>query len=347
MGRTFKHLSLTDRIIIERMLNQKYSIKKIAGVLHVHQATIYRELKRGKWIKTNSDLTEKESYSSDIAETNYRYNLTGKGKEIKLSNDHQLSHYIETMIKEYHCSPAIVISNILREKLSFSISITSRTIYNYIYKGIININKKDLPCPRKEKYQKITRNRKWSKPKQSTIENRPEDILERNEFGHWEMDSVIGLKTSKKALLVLTERKTRYERIFLVDRGSQPVVQALNKLERKLKSNFNIIFKSITVDNGTEFSDYDGMVNSVYKRKGKRLKIYYCHPYSSFERGSNENQNRYIRRWFPKGMSFDHTNEKMINKVETWMNNYPRPMFNYATPIELFHKELQAIGIKA
>ena len=137
------------------------------------------------------------------------------------------------------------------------------------------------------------------------IEKRPVEIAERNTFGHWEMDSVVGARgVSKKALLVLTERKTRKEIIFLLkDHTSAAVVKALDRLERKLGKKFREIFKSITVDNGSEFADWEGMERSRRSKK-KRTKIYYCHPYSSWERGSNENQNKLVRRHIPKGRKF-------------------------------------------
>lgn len=110
------------------------------------------------------------------------------------------------------------------------------------------------------------------------------------------MDTVVGLRgKSKKSLLVLTERKTRKEIIMELKRNTAAeVVKSLNKLERKWGKMFYKVFKTITVDNGSEFADFEGMEKAA-RRKGSRVKLYYCHPYSSCERGSNENQNRMIR----------------------------------------------------
>ena len=144
--------------------------------------------------------------------------------------------------------------------------------------------------------------------KGDTIEQRPEEINSRDTFGNWEMDSVMGCKGSKAALVVLTERLTRYPVIVRVpDHTMESVVRALDRMERRMGAKFREVFRSITVDNGCEFQDCEGMERSKRARK-PRTKIFYCHPYSAYERGSNENMNRIIRRFFPKGTNFDKHN---------------------------------------
>ena len=119
------------------------------------------------------------------------------------------------------------------------------------------------------------------------------------------------------------------------DHTAESVVKALNRIERKIGSEkFSKIFKSITIDNGPEFSDCDGMEKSCIKA-GNRTKVYYCHPYSAYERGSNENQNKMIRRHYPKGTNFDNLTAKDIKKLESWINNYPREMFNFYSSADL------------
>ena len=155
------------------------------------------------------------------------------------------------------------------------------------------------------------------------------------------MDTVVGLRgKSKKSLLVLTERKTRKEIIMELKRHTAAeVVKSLNKLERKWGKMFYKVFKTITVDNGSEFADFEGMEKAA-RRKGSRVKLYYCHPYSSCERGSNENQNRMIRRHVPKGTDFDTVSGDTVKQIESWINNYPRRLFNYGTAEERFNEEM-------
>ena len=117
---------------------------------------------------------------------------------------------------------------------------------------------------------------------------------DRNDFGNWEMDCVVGKQRSKKCMLVFTERKTRYEIIEVLKFHTvEEVVKALNRLEKRYGSRFYTIFQTITVDNGAEFADFEKMEKALY-RKGNRTRIYYCHPYVPSERGSNENGNKLI-----------------------------------------------------
>ena len=105
---------------------------------------------------------------------------------------------------------------------------------------------------------------------------------------------------------------------------------------------FRDVFKTITVDNGVEFSDAEGLEKSRRNKK-KRTKVYYCHPYSSCERGSNENANRLIRRHIPKGVNFDKKSKTEIKEIETWINNYPRKIFEYDTAENQFINEMEKL----
>jgi len=123
-------------------------------------------------------------------------------------------------------------------------------------------------------------------------------------------------------------------------------VYALNRLERKLgSSNFRKIFKSITFDNGTEFSDTEGMETSPYTKK-RRTTVYYCHPYCSSERGTNENQNGFIRRFIPKGTAISDYSNAYIHYVQNFINNYPRAIFDGENSTKRFTKELEKLNIK-
>ena len=192
----------------------------------------------------------------------------------------------------------------------------------------------------KKKKEHVRVNKKA--PKGTSIEQRPLYILERRSFGHWEMDCVCG--PTKQSLLVLSERLTRKEIIMPIKtQSAKEVVKALNKIEYKFGKRFKQIFKTITVDNGTEFSDCQGIEKSIYG-KGNRTKVYYCHPYSSYERGTNERINREIRRLIPKGTNLATITEKQIRYVEEWVNNYPREIFGFETSNERFAREIAKIA---
>ena len=171
-----------------------------------------------------------------------------------------------------------------------------------------------------------------------SIENRPEIINERKEFGHWEIDTVVGTKNKSSVLLTLDERLTRKRIIVKIkNRTSEAVTEGISSIYNSFGSSADIIFKSITSDNGSEFARLSETLPST--------DTYYAHPYSSGERGTNEKQNSLIRYFYPKGKSFDNVSEESINRVQEWINNLPRKFAKYLTPNELFNKELENLGI--
>lgn len=164
-----------------------------------------------------------------------------------------------------------------------------------------------------------------------SISERPEEINNRSERGDWEIDLVVGKQGTKPAILTLVERKTRKSIYILIKNKTQKeVINAIKKAVKKLKGNFDNIFKTITADNGTEFLDSLGI-----KKAGKCEEVYYAHPYSSWERGSNENGNRMLRRFIPKGTDIGAISEEYLQWIEDWVNNYPRKILGYRTANEM------------
>lgn len=245
MSRVFKHLTRADRIKIETLLKAGHSKKEIADILHVHRSTVYREVRRGVYTAMKSDLTMEERYSPDIAETLYRESLKSKGGSLKIGNDIALANYIEDKIVNDGYSPAAVLGElkVTGQEKRFSVTICTTTLYSYIDKGIfLRLTNKNLPVKgkRRRKYRKVRQTQARASAGDS-IENRPEDVLDREEFGHWEMDTVKGKKKkSKSCLLVLTERKTRGEIISkLPDGTAVSVVAALDRMEAKWGARFH------------------------------------------------------------------------------------------------------------
>lgn len=348
MARRFKQLTKADRLKIEALVKAGHGKEEIADQIGVHISTIYRELKRGRYIHTNSDLTEEERYSPDIAHDKYRENLRAKGPDLKIGNDQALADFIEDKMVNEDFSVGAVLGYIEQQGLEFSVTITRQTLYRYIDIGLfLNLTNKDLPIKgNRKKKKKPVRKTQARAAAGDSIEKRPDDIDTREEFGHWEMDTVIGKRgESKHSLLVMTERKTREELMFLLmEHTTEQVVSCINRLEEQWGDRFSRIFKTITVDNGTEFSDCEGLEKSILQDGENRTKIYYCHPYSSYERGSNENQNKLIRRKVPKGTNFDDRTDDDIREVENWINNYPRLLFGWETAQMQFDKELALIA---
>ena len=117
----------------------------------------------------------------------------------------------------------------------------------------------------------------------------------------------------------------------------------VERLEGRWGVMFKSVFKSITVDNGTEFAYCEELERSVIGA-GKRTKLYYCHPYSSWERGTNEVTNRMVRRKVPKGINFDARTDEEIQAVENWVNKYPRRIHGYRSAGQLFNEEIKRIS---
>ena len=345
-----KNLTRTQRLLLEDCINAGLHKKIIAQKMGVCLATVYKEIQRGlyyKKVRSWSDYYGEvhykhvQSYSAQIAEDKYNLAMTAKGRPLKIGNDFEFVRYVEKRVLEDKLSPCAVLGEINRNNL-FRTRISKATMYRYIADGIfMNISMRDLPVgQRKKHYRKAQAKRP---PKGTSIEKRPATVAERKEFGHWEMDCVVGKQKTRNVLLVLTERVTRKEVIFrMPNRKAESVVRCLNILERRYGKLFRKVFKTITVDNGSEFFDFDGLEKSSFR--GKRVRVYYCHPYTSSERGSNERLNREIRRLIPKGSDLSKFTDEEIKAVEDWVNAYPREIFDYATSAEQYAEQIAALA---
>ena len=328
--RKYKHITYAERTMIETWYNSDHKSKReIALLLHKSERTIRREINRGKVTVRGYLWEDKEEYSAMIAQKKYEYGMTSKGPELKLDTDIELVEHIEKEIIENKKSPE-VISKQLKDN-GFDMEVSGRTIRNAIKSGLIFNKVKQGKIIYKKEYNNKNKEHRVSKmiPAEKSIEHRPEEAKERNVYGHWEGDLVVGKQGTKTVLFTLTERKTRQEIIMkLPNKETKTIAKALDKIERRYGSRFYKTFKTITFDNGVEFMGYEGIEKSCL-RKTKRTEIYYAHPYCSGERGTNENNNRLNRRWIPKEKDMGKIKEKEIKKIEKWINDYPRAMFDY------------------
>ena len=216
--------------------------------------------------------------------------------------------------------------------------VCTKTLYNYIDLGFMDIKNTDLPM-KLRRNTKLARVKKHKKKLGTSISQRPIDIDNRTEFGHWEIDTVIGEKTKDdNVLLTIVERKTRYSMVLKAIAKTAPAItDALNKVRDIFGEQFSQVFKSITSDNGSEFADLSTIESET------NTKIYFTHPYSSFEKGTNERHNGLIRRFVPKGKRISDYSYHDIAFIEDWMNTLPRRILKYKTPEELFEAQLDQI----
>ena len=336
-SRKGKHLEYSKRQSIERWFNRDKRTKvEMADLLDRTEKAIRNEIKRGLVKNLTTELVEIWVYSADVAQQKYEYYLKAKGPKLKIDNDYELKEYVEKSIKEDKKSPEVIAKEI--KTMNFKTKMCARTIRNNIYTGdIYDIKSRDMIYNKeyKEKNKDKTICEKVAPEK--SIDYRAEEVNRREIYGHWEGDLVIGSKKRGAVLFTLTERKTREEIIIKIPgKKAEYVAKALDLIERKYKNKFYNKFKTITFDNGGEFRDWKALEKSYDNRRKKgRTQIYYAHPYRSGERGSKENANRLIRRFIPKGIDIAPISEEYIQKIEDWINNYPRAMFNYKSTNEI------------
>lgn len=342
-----KNLTFTQRLQIETLFNAGLSKQDIASQVGVCLRTIQRELKRGEYLHTKKTSSfwygvkykKVVKYSAQISQERYDFLCTSKGRPLKIGKDYELINYINNRVKSERITPHAVWGQIQYLELPFKTKFSKQTLYNYMSIGLIDNKRLGLHKRKKHNKRKTIKRASLG----MSIEKRPVEIAERKTFGNWEMDCVCG--SSKATFLVMTERLTRQEIIFKMERQTQDnVLNCLNKLERTYKSKFKQIFKSITVDNGSEFLDYQALEKSIYGKNKKRTSVYYCHPYCSCERGTNERINREIRRLVPKGTNLAKYTNADVEDIQNWVNNYPRKVLGFATSQELFTQQLQAIA---
>ncbi|HFI0520913.1 TPA: IS30 family transposase, partial [Streptococcus suis] len=272
-----KHLTIDNRRLIERWKLENKSNREIAGLLGKAPQTIHNEIKRGTTLQQVRKGLYKKVYSADYAQTVYQSNRKRSVKKLILTKE------IREKILHYHkqkFSPEMMVK---KKQVKVGIS----TIYYWFHNGHLGLKKADMLYPRKGKGVKKQASPNF-KPAGKSIEERPEVINLRLENGHYEIDTVLLTREKNQCLLVLTDRRSRHQIIRLIP---SKTAEAVNLALSLLLAEYHIL--SITADNGSEFK----RLSEVFPEEH----IYYAHAYSSWERGSNENHNRLIRRWLPKG----------------------------------------------
>ena len=243
-----KHLTSSECYKLEALLKSNMTVEEIAKLLDRAISTIYREIKRGTVEFRNSDWSVRKEYSAYYS-LNVRQGMMSKTGRTLLYTalSPELLSYIQSKLDDKYSPDAI--SGELKKAGN---TICTQTIYNYMSLGILN------SCDYKRQVRKVKSNARiaYNNTRGRSIEERPFELTERI-YGNWFRISVVGKQGSKAALLVLTERVSRFEIIIkLKDRTQKSVISALDKLEKEYKDKFSLIFKSITVDNGKRIFRY-------------------------------------------------------------------------------------------
>ena len=332
-SRKNKHLNVFERGQIQLLLEDGLSTYAISKRLGRAYNTIRNEIRRG----TVSQIKGKKKvdiYYPDTAQIRYEEARRNCGNKYKLLACEAFIGYVEDLFhtKEFSLD-AIVGAVKLKAKFPADQMVCTKILYNYVDAGLLGISNIDLPL-KLRRTTKPARLRKNKKRLGRSISERPECINDRSEFGHWEIDTVIGRKTKDDdALLTLTERLTRKEIIRKIPgKNTAAVMQALNTLIAEAGPHFSTVFKSITSDNGSEFSELATLE--------PQSTIYFTHPFTASERGTNERHNGLIRRFIPKGRRIADYSVKFVSKVQIWCNSLPRKILGYLSPDEAFEDQL-------
>jgi IS30 family transposase len=323
--KNYGHLTQAERDRIEAMLSSDHTQKEIASVLKRDTGTISREISRNRRSKHKKKKVLKGSYESSVAQQKAyvrRKNAKYQGK--KINEDDALRKYIIKRLKK-SWNPDEIAGRMKEEKKKFYASKT--TIYEWLYSVWGQRYCKYLY---EQRYHRKKRPLKKAKrtliPNRIGIEMRPVEITRRQEFGHYEGDTIVsGKKTaSKKSLAVLHERKAKYVKLKKI-KSLRPACfnQAIENMQQDIAKP-----KSVTLDNGIENTKYEQL----------NIQTYFCDPYSSWQKGGVENCNKLIRRFFPKGCDLNAYSDKYVMMVEKRLNDKPRRSLNYRKPIEIMRE---------
>lgn len=345
-GRTYCHIQEPERKCIQRMKENGSSNNEIARVLGRHKSSIGRELRRNAVEQRETVQTYSKSieiplwrevrrYFWDSAQRLYETRRLNTGAKSKLAACAGFVQYLEQKVLGPEKWSVDAATGYAKRHHLFDNIPCAKTGYNWIDAGLLNIRNLDLLLKVKRKIKKKARKRKRILGR--SIEERPEHINQRQEFAHWEGDGIQG-GGRKVHLLTLAERSTGYGIVWdAKDRGADKIVLLLDELEQQYGAYFPQLFKSITFDNGPEFSAVADI-----ERDG-RIAAYYAHPYSSCERGTNENWNGIVRRFIPKGKELSDLDPDILIRVNRYINQLPRKRFGYRSPEELFEQKLHDI----
>ena len=317
MPKGYHHLTYDQRCQIQTLKERGDSISRIAKALNVHRSTIYREISR------NSE-NETYEYKKANKKAIYRRQIASRQK-IKITPD--LKSFIEEKL-ELQWSPEQIagrLETIYQRKV-----ISHETIYKYIwddksqggslYKNLRHNGKK---------YNKRG-NKKAGRgfiPNRVDIDKRPAIVAEKNRIGDWEIDTIIG-KNQKGAIVSMVDRYSKFTMLAKVShKTAQKVEEALTTKLSKVQD----FVHTITSDNGKEFA------NHMEISKKLKADFYFAHPYSSWERGLNEHTNGLVRQYIPKSTCFEEMSIEDIQKVEDLLNNRPRKILQFLTPLESFN----------
>lgn len=316
----YTQLAREQRYQINVLKRAGHNQTDIAALIGCHKSTISRELRRNRGQKGY------RHYQAD--EMAYDRQCHAYRSRIAWETWQQ----VERLLRQ-DWSPDQITGHLKREKQP---SVSHEWIYLYVYAdkrrgGTLH---RHLRSQKKQRKRYNGYIRRGQIPNRTSIDRRPQIVARKSRFGDWEVDTIVGAR-HKGGILSAVERKSKLTRLRKLATKSAAEMKD-NTIE--LLAPLTAKVHTITVDNGKEFCEHELIA------AGLQARIYFAHPYSSWERGLNENTNGLVRQYFPKKYEFSRISDSDLQHVEDLLNNRPRKTLDYRTPNEVFFK-LQSVAL--
>lgn len=319
-----KKLTAADRGAIEVLLRKKYTFSHIAKELHVHRSTVCREV---------NNRSTPAGYFADIAQLNYEEKKNNSRRKSKIRNS-AIRNYIFNHLQR-GWSPEQISGRMKYEQHDFCVS--HETIYQFIYGDEYCFKEKwyqylryGRKKRRKQTGRSVNRYKAPNIPNRTSIHDRSEIVAKHSQFGHWEGDSVI--YPNKYAINTLNELKTGI--VVFTKLKRRTAVLTAKAMSRQLKGENPL---TLTLDNGSEFTNHEDVSDET------GVQVFFCDPYSSWQRGSNENVNSLLRGYLPRRANINDLTQEELDDIAWELNNRPRKRLGYRTPLEVYAEEVYSL----
>jgi IS30 family transposase len=316
MGKQYKHFSSTERIQLSTLETEGCSVTEIAKRLGKDRSSIYREQSR------NMSST---GYSPDKATA---LALKRKTKQSILEMNLSLQSDVISLLKRHYSPRQIAVTL----KNSPAGSVSHETIYQFVYSDIgkhLDLPKWLARKHRKRKPRVKNKIKKSPIPNRNPIKNRPIAIESREEFGHWEGDLMIFSKTNTN-LITLRERTSRL--ILAIKNPSKHAEVTAKNIISTFRGTLQELIATLTLDNGGEFAQHELIAEKL------QLKTFFCDPYASWQKGTNEQGNGIVRVEMPRDIDIDGMSQYCINNMMRNINNRPMQLHDDLSPAQIFKK---------
>ena len=335
-----KHFTWQDRNIMETLVRRKWPFKRKVcwAQLGRDMGRPWRSVKdeylRGKVTNLGKELEPYETYSAEKGQQEAERRWANKGTPMRITG--AIAEEVRAHVVDHRRSPSVALEK-MRKAGTHGWLPCRRALYYAIENGLMEVVRANLPYGgKRRKTPARGRRMAYARAPGKSIADRPEEAAGRQAYGHWEMDTVAGPTAGHAAcLLALTERATREELlVWMPDRTQRSVHRALRSLAKGARSPFAAM-RSLTSDNGSEFWDFETIEATVRKAGAAAFAgLFYAHPSCPHERGSNENANRLVRRWLPKGTDFSRIPRRRIQQIEDEINSMERAVLGWKSALE-------------